>query len=67
MTLHFIQALVALIGMLTHILMGSFVYGSRCVAFLAIDVVPGAKLSHRIHGVWIFRGLGIALGLVGVR
>jgi uncharacterized membrane protein YfcA len=38
---------------------------------LALGVVVGAqvgaRLSTRLHGRWIVRGLGVALGLVGVR
>jgi uncharacterized membrane protein YfcA len=27
----------------------------------------GARLSSRVHGVWIMRSLAIALGFVGLR
>ncbi|MBI3014296.1 MAG: sulfite exporter TauE/SafE family protein, partial [Candidatus Tectomicrobia bacterium] len=27
----------------------------------------GARLSSRVHGDWIIRGLAIALGFVGIR
>lgn len=70
-TSHFILALVALAGTIVHILSGAFAHGIRRTGFLAVGVVLGAQLgaalSHRVQGVWILRGLAIALCLVGVR
>jgi uncharacterized membrane protein YfcA len=70
-TSHFILALVALVGTLTHLAMGTFAQGSRRTAFLSVGVVLGAQLgailSHKIKGVWILQGLGIALCFVGIR
>ncbi|MHB8077861.1 MAG: sulfite exporter TauE/SafE family protein [Candidatus Krumholzibacteriia bacterium] len=71
-TSHFILVIMALTGTIVHIASGSFSHGGlhRTIA-LAIGVLLGAQLgahlSARVHGVWILRGLAIALGLVGVR
>jgi len=70
-TSHFILAGMALTGTTVHIATGVFSQGVRRTIPLAIGVLLGAqlgaKLSCRIHGVWIIRGLAIALGFVGVR
>lgn len=72
-TSHFILAIMALTGTLVHIATGSFsqdfVY--RTVLLLGLGVLFGAQagawLSSRVHGVWIIRGLAVALVLVGIR
>jgi uncharacterized protein len=70
-TSHFILAITALAGTLTHILAGSFSHGVQRTICLAIGVVIGAqlgaRLSNRIKGPWIIRSLAVALGFVGVR
>jgi len=71
-TSHFVLAGMSLAGTVTHLVNGVFAdAGSRRTLFLAVGVLAGAqvgaRLSARIHGVWIIRGLAIALGLVGVR
>jgi uncharacterized membrane protein YfcA len=70
-TSHFILAIMALAGTLTHIATGTFVHGVHRTIYLCIGVVIGAqlgaRLSNRVRGVWIIRSLAIALGLVGVR
>lgn len=69
-TSHFTLAIMALAGTLVHVVMGTFHHGVRRMIFLAVGVLAGAQLgawlSNRIHGKWILRGLGIALGFVGV-
>lgn len=70
-TSHFILAIMALAGTITHIVTGTFVHGVHRTIYLSIGVVIGAqlgaRLSNRVGGVWIIRSLAIALGLVGVR
>ena len=70
-TSHFILAIMALTGTGVHIAMGAFHHGIRRTIALAIGVLVGAQLgallSSRVRGVWIIRGLAIALGLVGIR
>ncbi len=70
-TSHFVLAVMALVGTLVHIVTGTFHRGVRRTIFLAVGVLIGAqlgaRLSDRVHGVWILRSLAIALGFVGVR
>jgi len=70
-TSHFILAIMALTGTVVHIATGAFHHGIRRTIALAIGVLIGAQLgaflSNRVGGVWIIRGLAIALGLVGIR
>jgi len=70
-TSHFMLAIMALTGTGVHIFAGAFHHGIRRTIALAIGVLIGAQLgaflSNRVGGVWIIRGLAIALGFVGVR
>ena len=70
-TSHFILAIMALTGTMVHIATGAFHHGIRRTIALAIGVLIGAQLgallSNRVGGIWIIRGLAIALGLVGIR
>jgi uncharacterized membrane protein YfcA len=70
-TSHFILAVMAFTGTVVHIVMGAFSYGVWPTIFLVIGVLfgaqLGARLSNRVHGDWIIRGLAIALGSVGIR
>jgi uncharacterized membrane protein YfcA len=70
-TSHFVLAIMALTGTLTHILTGTFAYGVNATLSLAIGALLGAPLgaylSNLIRGNWIIRGLALALGLVAVR
>lgn len=70
-TSHLVLAVMALVGTLTHVVSGGFEHGIRRTAALAVGVVVGAqlgaRLSTRVHGTWILRGLALALGLVGLR
>ncbi len=70
-TSQFVLTNMALTGTLTHIVTGAFLRGYRRTIMLAIGVILGAQLgawfSRRVHGIWIIRGLAIALGAVGIR
>ena len=70
-TSQFILAIMALTGTGVHVFAGDFHHGIRRTIALAIGVLIGAqlgaRLSNRIGGVWIIRGLAIALGFVGIR
>ncbi len=70
-TSQFILAIMALTGTAVHVVTGAFHHGIRRTIALAIGVLIGAQLgallSNRVRGVWIIRGLAIALGLVGIR
>ena len=70
-TSHFILAIMALTGTLVHIATGTFTHGVHRTIALSIGVLAGAqigaRLSEKIRGRWIIRGLAIALGLVGLR
>lgn len=71
-TSHFILVIMALTGTIVHIATGSFSHGGVYqTIILAIGVLIGAQagalLSQRVRGVWIIRGLAIALASVGVR
>lgn len=71
-TSHFILAIMALTGTIVHIAVGSFSHGGvHRTIYLAIGVLLGAQvgaaLSARVHGMWIIRGLAVALAFVGIR
>jgi len=71
-TSHFILAIMALTGTVVHIATGSFSHGGVWeTVYLSVGVLfgaqAGAALSSRVHGIWIIRGLAIALGLLGIR
>jgi hypothetical protein len=70
-TSHFVLAIMALTGTLVHIATGTFSHGVHRTIALAIGVLVGAqigaRLSEKIQGRWIIRGLAIALGVVGLR
>ena len=70
-TSHFILAVMAFTGTAVHVINGTFAHGIRRTAALAVGVLIGAQLgarmSDRVHGDWIIRGLAVALGFVGLR
>jgi uncharacterized membrane protein YfcA len=70
-TSHFILAFMAFTGTLVHILSGTFSHGVQRTVSLAIGVLMGAQLgahlSDRLKGIWITRGLALALGLVALK
>ena len=67
----FTLALMSLTGGATHLLAGMLHHGIKLALILTLGVILGAqfgaRLSRRIHGDWILRGLALALGLVGLR
>ncbi len=71
-TSHFVLAIMALTGTIVHIATGSFSEGGlRRTIALGIGVMLGAQVgaavSSRVHGMWIIRGLAVALIFVGIR
>jgi uncharacterized membrane protein YfcA len=70
-TSHFVLAVMALTGTVVHLASGVFVHGVKRTAALAIGVLigaqAGARLSNRVHGKAIIRGLALALAFVGLR
>jgi uncharacterized membrane protein YfcA len=70
-TSHFVLAVMAFTGTLVHIATGNFAQGAARTAFIAAGVVVGAqlgaRLSNRVGGKWIIRGLALAMLFVGVR
>jgi uncharacterized protein len=70
-TSHFVLAIMALTGTLTHVVAGTFPQGANITLSLAIGALLGAPLgahlSNRIHGRWIIRSLAFALCLVSIR
>jgi uncharacterized membrane protein YfcA len=71
-TSHFMLAIMALTGTLVHIASGSFsetsVYWTLSLgAGVLVGAPLGARLSSLLRGMWIIRGLAIALGFAGIR
>jgi uncharacterized membrane protein YfcA len=70
-TSHFVLAIMALTGTLVHIARGVFEQGVARTVIISAGVVlgaqVGARLSTRVGGKWIIRGLAVALLFVGVR
>ncbi len=70
-TSHFVLAVMAFTGTLVHIASGNFAQGAARTALIAAGVVVGAqlgaRLSRRVGGKWIIRGLALAMLFVGVR
>ncbi len=70
-TSHFILAVMAFTGTMTHVFTGSFAHGAHRTAALAIGVVVGAqlgaRLSDRMKGASIIRLLAAGLALLGAR
>jgi uncharacterized protein len=71
-TSHFILVIMALTGTIVHIAKGSFSHGGiNQTILLGVGVLLGAQagaaLSRHVRGIWIIRGLAIALASVGIR
>jgi uncharacterized membrane protein YfcA len=70
-TSHFVLAILALVGVLSHVADGSLRAGlARTLPLAAGAIVgaqAGARVSTRIQGRWILRALAVALALVGLR
>jgi uncharacterized membrane protein YfcA len=67
----FVLTITSLTGLVTHIGAGLYHHGMRRALFLSIGAVLGAqigaRLSRRLRGDWILRGLALALGLAGMK
>ena len=70
-TSHFVLAIMALTGTIVHAAHGLFARGVARIAMIAVGVVigaqAGARLSTRVGGRWIIRGLAVAMLFVGLR
>jgi uncharacterized protein len=70
-TSHFVLAIMALTGTIVHAAHGLFARGVARIATIAVGVVvgaqAGARLSTRVGGRWIIRGLAVAMLFVGLR
>jgi uncharacterized protein len=70
-TSHFILVIMSFSGSMTHLIAGDLNAGFGRIIPLAIGVIVGAqfgaRLSKRVKGPWITRGLAIALIMVGIR
>lgn len=70
-TSHFILAIMTFIATVVHVFQGDLQLTDPRVLLLAPSVAIGAqigaRLSQKIHGQWIMRGLAVALILVSLR
>jgi uncharacterized protein len=70
-TSHFVLAIMAFTGTMTHVVTGTLPHSANLTLSLAIGALLGAPvgayLSNRIQGDWIIRGLALALVVVGLR
>jgi uncharacterized protein len=70
-TSQFILAIMTIVGVLVHVISGTWHRDVMKILFLALGVVPGSQigvfLSSRIKGIVIIRILAIALACVAVR
>lgn len=70
-TSHFVLAITSGVGLAAHIASGSFSTGVDRAILISIGAMAGApigaRLSTRLHGPAILRGLALALAAVGLR
>jgi uncharacterized protein len=68
-TSHFILAITAAMGAGSHLALGHVHLGPALAmgAGAVLGAPLGARISRRARGVWILRGLALALALVGIR
>lgn len=70
-TSHFVLAIMAIVGTITHLLSGDLSDGLARTAYLAVGAVVGAqlgaRLSRRVGGTLIVQALSAALVLVALR
>ncbi|GAC1701833.1 MAG: sulfite exporter TauE/SafE family protein [Candidatus Limnocylindrales bacterium] len=70
-TSHFVLAIMATAGTVTHVLGGDLDGLARQTILLGVGAVVGAqigaRLSTRVHGLLIVRALAVALAVVGLR
>lgn len=67
----FVLTITAFSGAATHTAAGLYHGGIQQIIGLSVGAIlgaqVGARLSHRLHGDWIIRGLATALALAGIR
>ena len=67
----FILSFMALAGVCTHLIAGSYDGHWPRVLALSLGIIPGAlagaAFSERVHGKWVIRALALALLVVGAR
>jgi uncharacterized membrane protein YfcA len=70
-TSHFVLAITALVATAIHIANGTLNGQFETILWISIGAIAGAqagaKLSNRVQGSWILRGLAAGLGLIGIR
>jgi len=70
-TSHFVLAITALIATTIHFANGTLDGQFETILWISFGAITGAqagaKLSNRLQGSWILRGLAVGLGLIGVR
>jgi uncharacterized membrane protein YfcA len=70
-TSHFVLSITALTAAIVHVTNGHLNGQFRTILWLSAGAIAGAqagaKLSNRVKGVWILRGLAAGLGVVGLR
>lgn len=70
-TSHFILAIMAFTGAMTHVAQGDLANGWHTMLAIGVGIVLGAQVgayfSHQVKPLWIVRTLAIALLLVGLR
>ena len=70
-TSHFVLAIMATAGTITHIVAGDLVGLERQTILLGVGAVVGAqlgaRLSTKVHGLLIVRALAVGLAFVGLR
>jgi uncharacterized membrane protein YfcA len=68
-TSHFILAISAATGTVSHLALGHvrLVEGIAMALGAIVGAQVGGAISHRVYGRWIVRGLAAALTLVGIR
>ena len=70
-TSHFVLAIMATVGTITHVVDGDLVGLEKQTVLIGLGAVIGAqlgaRLSNRVHGLLIIRALALVLGFVGLR
>ncbi len=70
-TSHFVLAITTLVATAIHVANGTLNGQFQTIVWISIGAIAGAqagaKLSNRIKGSWILRGLAAGLGLIGIR
>jgi uncharacterized protein len=70
-TSHFVLAITTLVATAIPLANGTLKGQAQTILWIALGAIAGAqagaKLSNRIKGAWILRGLAAGLGLIGIR